>query len=420
MNTPTITTLDNGLTVILKEVHTAPIVSWWVAYRIGSRNEQTGRTGISHWVEHMMFKGTERYPKGTLDQAIDRAGGSWNAFTSMDYTMYHETLPAQHLDLALTLEADRMVNARFDRDEVESERGVIISERQGRENNPVFWLRETLRATAFRVHGYHHEIIGDLPDLRQISADQLYAHYCDHYVPANAFVVGVGSFETATVLERVREEYGRLTARPVPELFARPEPEQMGERRVVVERPGRTAFLQMSYRAPAATHPDWLKLAILDSILTGPGGPIDNKTSRLYQALVKTGIAASISGGLSETVDPYLFNLSVVVNQGRTLAEAEATLQAEIDRLLNDGITETELLRAGKQARASFAYEAESVTDQAYLLAISAILGQHDWADTYTERVQALTVEEINDVARRTLQSRYRTVGWLVPTESET
>ncbi|MEP7292145.1 MAG: pitrilysin family protein, partial [Chloroflexota bacterium] len=165
--------LSNGMVVLLKEVHSAPIVSWWVMYRIGSRNERTGTTGISHWVEHMMFKGTEQFPPGYLDKAIDRVGGSWNAQTFLDYTAYYETLPASEIDLALRLEADRMTNAQFDPEEVESERTVIISERQGAENSPMFWLGEEMQAAAFRVHGYHHEIIGDMTDLHTMTRDDL-------------------------------------------------------------------------------------------------------------------------------------------------------------------------------------------------------------------------------------------------------
>ncbi|MEO1289428.1 MAG: pitrilysin family protein, partial [Chloroflexota bacterium] len=163
--TDLVTQLSNGLQVILREVHSAPVISFWLAYHIGSRNERTGQTGISHWVEHMMFKGTQKFPAGVLDREIDRAGGQWNAFTSTDYTMYYATLPANRIQIALEAEADRMVNAEFDPAETESERTVIISERQGSENSPTFWLNEAVRASAFRVHGYHHTIIGDMADL---------------------------------------------------------------------------------------------------------------------------------------------------------------------------------------------------------------------------------------------------------------
>lgn len=408
--------LDNGLTVYLKPVHNAPIISWWLAYRVGSRNEPTGKTGISHWVEHMMFKGTEKYPAGVLDRLIDRVGGRWNAFTSLDYTMYHETLPAEHIDLALEAEADRMVNATFDPQETESERTVIISERHGGENNPMFWLREAMNAAAFRVHGYHHHVLGDLADLQGMTRDDLYDHYQRHYVPSNAFAIAVGAFDTATMLDKIKRYYGDLPLCDAPTLFTRPEPPQQGERRVVVERPGHTAFFRVAYHVPPATHNDWYKLDMLDSVLSGANSGADNKTSRLYQALVKTGIAVGVGGGVNETIDPYLYTVTATLRDGRTPQEAEAALDEQITRLIDDGITQKELDRAKKQARAAFAYETESASNQAYWIAQSAILGDDDWNDNYIAHIGAVTVDDLRDVAARYLQKRNRVVGWLIPT----
>ena len=224
MTTLTHSTLPNGLTVLLREAHSAPVISFWLAYRVGSRNEPTGQTGISHWVEHMMFKGTEQFPAGMLDREIDRAGGQWNAFTSMDATKYFETLPADKIDIAMRAEADRMVNAEFDAEETESERTVIISERQGAENQPTFWLQEGVRGSAFRVHGYHHEIIGDETDLRRMTRAELYAHYRRHYCPSNAAVIAVGAFDTDDMLARIHKLYGSIPSADVPDLFVRQEP----------------------------------------------------------------------------------------------------------------------------------------------------------------------------------------------------
>lgn len=412
-------TLDNGLTVILKEVHSAPVISWWVAYKVGSRNEPTGKTGISHWVEHMMFKGTEQFPAGMMDREIDRAGGQWNAFTSMDYTMYYETLPADKIDIAMRSEADRMVNATFDPDETESERTVIISERQGAENRPMFWLQEEVRGAAFRVHGYHHEILGDETDLRTMTRDDLYNHYRTHYSPANAIAVGVGAFDTDEMMAKVEEYYGQIPAEAIPNLFVRQEPEQQGERRVTVERPGKIAFYEICHRIPPATHEDWAKLEILDNIFTGSSGASDNKTSWLYQALVKTEIAASVGGGINPTIDPYLYSIIVTLREGRTIEEAEAIVLDQIKRLQEDGITEAELIKAKKQAKAAFAYSTESVTEQAYWLARSFILGDDNWFDNYVERLASVTLEDVQDVANRYLVTKNRVVGILQPTDPE-
>lgn len=411
--------LDNGLVVLLKEVHNAPLISWWVLYRVGSRNEHTGITGVSHWVEHMLFKGTEQFPAGYLDKAIDREGGAWNAQTFIDYTAYYETLPADRIDLALRLEADRMMNAQFDIEEVESERTVIISERQGAENSPLFWLGEEMQAAAFRVHGYHHEIIGDMVDLHTMTRDDLYNHYRAHYAPNNAIAVAVGDFNSDEMLARITELYGAIPAAPPPKLFVRPEPEQIGERRVRVERPGKTTFLDVSYKAPAASDPDWFSLAIINSILCGPsglgGGGIDNKTSRLYKALVETELAASVDGSLTPTIDPYLYAISVTVRDGHTTEEVEAALDEQIDRLVAGDITEQELNRAKKQARALFAYSTERVTMQAFWLAFAESFDSYNWFENYVASLEAVTLEDVRAAAAKYLRRQTRTVGYFVP-----
>lgn len=409
-------TLDNGLQVILREVHTAPVISFWVAYRVGSRNERTGQTGISHWTEHMLFKGTEKFPAGMLDREIDRAGGQWNAFTSTDYTMYYATLPENRIDLALEAEADRMVNALFDPEETESERTVIISERQGSENSPTFWLNEEVRAAAFRVHGYHHTILGDMADLETLSRDELYNHYRRYYQPSNAVIVAVGAFDSQEMLAQIKSHFADIPSDEKPTPFVRPEPEQQGERRVIVERPGMTAFLSLAHHVPDSTQDDWFKLEIIDSALTGAGSGIDNKTSRLYKALVKTGIAASIDGGMSETIDPYLYELTVTLNDGYTHQEAEDVIITEIERIKHEGISQKELDKAKKQAKASFAYSTESVTNQAYWIAQSAMLGDLQWYDNFLDRLKAITLDDIQATAQKYLVARHRITGLLVPT----
>ncbi|NDJ59761.1 MAG: insulinase family protein [Chloroflexi bacterium] len=411
--------LDNGMVVLLKEVHSAPLISWWVLYRVGSRNERTGITGVSHWVEHMLFKGTEKFPAGYLDKAVDRVGGAWNAQTFFDYTAYFETLPADKIDLGLEIEADRMMNAQFVPDEVESERTVIISERQGAENSPLFWLGEEVQAAAFRVHGYHHEIIGDMTDLETMTRDDLFGHYKTHYMPNNAIAVAVGAFDSETMLARIKAHYESIPAGEPPKVFVRPEPEQNGERRVSVERPGNASFIQVAYHVPSANDPDWFKLELINSILCGPdslgGGSIDNKTSRLYKALVETELAASVDGGITPTIDPFLYTIDITVRDGREHAEVEAALDAQIERLVSGNISQAELDRAKKQARALFAYSTERVTMQAFWLAFAENFGGYDWFETYVERLEAVTLDDVKAAARQYLRRQNRTVGWFVP-----
>src|SRR5512138_126449 len=239
-NTITKTTLSNGLKVFLKEIHTAPIVSSWLWYRVGSRDEVQGRTGVSHWVEHMQFKGTPQFPANVLDKSISREGGTWNAFTYMDWTAYFETMPANKIDLALRLEADRMVNSQFDPGEVASERTVITSEREGNENEPLFLLGEAIQQAAFRVHPYHHEVIGDMADLLTMGRDDLYNHYRAFYVPNNAVMAVAGDFDTQSMLARIQELFESIPAGGEPARLARPESPQNGEVHLSVEGPGTT------------------------------------------------------------------------------------------------------------------------------------------------------------------------------------
>ncbi|MFP4321940.1 MAG: M16 family metallopeptidase [Anaerolineales bacterium] len=414
--------LDNGMVVLLKETHSAPIISWWVFYRVGSRNEYTGQTGISHWVEHMMFKGTQKFPAGYLDKEIERNGGIWNAQTSFDYTAYFETLPADRIGLALEAEADRMMNAAFDAQEVESERTVIISERQGAENNPLFWLGEEVQAAAFRVHPYHHMIIGDMADLETMTRDDLFNHYKRFYVPNNAIAVAVGDFNSADMLAQIQQVYGDLPEGNVPDDLVRAEPPQSGERRVDVERPGSTQFLELLYRAPAVTDDDWFAFTALDSVLGGPSGPgggnIDHKTSRLYKGLVETGLAVEISSHLYMSKDPFGYNITVVVRDDRTLDETQAALDDLLDGLAENPITQAELDKAKKQARAAFAYATENATGQARWLGYAEMLGDYRLFTEFVDRLEAVTLADVNRVAGQYLRRNQRTMGRFIPQDA--
>jgi zinc protease len=416
------TTLSNGMLVLLKEIHTAPIISHWVWYRVGSRNEISGITGISHWVEHMLFKGTPQYPPTILDKAISRDGGFWNAFTYLDWTTFFETMPADKIDLALRLESDRMANSLFDPDEVASERTVIISERQGNENEPLFRLGEELQAAAFRVHSYHHEIIGDLADLQNIQRDDLYNHYRTYYVPNNAVLAIAGDFDTADMLDRIRELYEPLTPGPQNRWQPRSEPPQSGERRITVEGPGETTYIQVTHRSPEAAHPDFFPLTVLDSLLTGPsnlnmfGGGISNKTSRLYRALVEGELAVSVYGGLQATIDPFLHTITLVLRPDRKVEDVLAPLDAEIARLQEAPPPADELKRAVKQARAMFAYGSESITNQAFWLGFSEMFSTYDWFVTYLDRLAAVTPEDVQRAAQTYLRPQQRTLGVYLPT----
>ncbi len=422
------TTLDNGLMILLREAHTAPVASFWVWYRVGSRNEHLGITGISHWVEHMLFKGTPTFPKGEADKAISREGGAFNGMTWCDFTTYFATLPADRIELVLRIEADRMVNSLFDPDEVTSERTVIISERQGAENNPEFLLNEELMAAAFRVHPYGADTIGHMCDLETMTRDQLHVHYRTYYAPHNALAVAVGDFDAGEMLRLVEQHFGAIAdgspvgSRDVPSVTA-VEPPQRGERRVVFEGEGTVAYLQIVFRAPTVHEPDFYALTALDAALTGAsgltffGGGLTNKSSRLYKALVATELATGISGSLVPTVDPFVYGLSAVVRTGVGPAEVEEALDAELARVVAEPVTQEEVTKAIKQAKAQFAYSSESVTGQALWLGFSEIFADYTWFENYITNLSAVTVEDVQRVAQKYLKRSNRIVGWYVPNE---
>ncbi|MGZ8901194.1 MAG: M16 family metallopeptidase [Limisphaerales bacterium] len=409
----------------MKEIHTAPIISSWLWYRVGSRDDVPGQTGASHWVEHMQFKGTDQFPANMLDKAISREGGSWNAFTYIDWTAYFETMPAAKIDLALRLEADRMLNSRFDPDEVASERTVIISERQGHENEPLFLLGEAIQQTAFRVHSYHHEVIGDLADLRTMTREDLYHHYRKFYVPNNAIMAVAGDFETQSMLARIRELFEPAPAGPDPARLARPEPPQNGEVRLTVEGPGATSYVQVCYRFPPASHPDFFPLAVLDSLLAGPSnlnmfsGGISNKTSRLYRALVDKEYVVSVHGGAQATIDPFMYTFTMTVHPKRHPEEALTALDREIQRVKDEKVTKEEITRAIKQARALFAYGTDNITNQAFWLGYAEMFAEYNWFQTYLDRLSAVTAKDIQRVANEYFKPQSRVVGTYVPLEGK-
>jgi zinc protease len=406
-------------------MHHAPVTCFMVWYRLGSRHEVPGITGISHWIEHMLFRGTPKFPGGVLDRLVSREGGYWNAFTWVDFTAYHETMPAGRIDLALELEADRMVNALMAKEDVEAERTVILSERAMYENSPRFVLDEEVSAAVFRVHPYHHEIIGDVADLQTMTRADLLGYYQRYYVPNNAIVVAVGDFDTADMLNRIEAKFGSLSPGEFAPAIARQEPPQRGERRVIVNGPADAAQLAYAFRAPAATHPDYFALTLLNAAFAGGsslgmfGGGGSNKSSRLYKALVDTDLAVAAYGGLGPTIDPFLYTINVTVRDGCSLREVEAALEAELVRLQQEPITGRELAKAMKRAKVEFVTAGESITGQAQLLGMAeAVVGDYRWYEMVLDQLSAVTLADLARVCQAYLHKRNRTVGWYEPEEN--
>jgi len=414
--------LENGLQVLLLESHSAPVATFWVWYRVGSRNELPGQTGISHWVEHMLFKGTPTHPKGMLTRYIDRLGGRWNAFTWKDYTAYHEVLPAEHLDVAIRLEADRQINTIFDPAEVESERTVIISEREGAENFPSYLLREEVDAAAHKVHPYRGPVIGWKEDLRTITRDDLYRHYQTYYRPNNAVVVAVGAFDAEGVLRRIRESFAPIPPGDAPPPVRARDPLQEGERRLVLRRPGgATAYVHLAYHVPEAAHPDHAPLLVLDGVLSGfksvvpfegAGGV---RSSRLYRALVETELASDAGSSLTPSVDPTLFRVMATARVGVEPAAVEERMRAELERLTRDPVDAAELAKVKKQAKAQYVFAQDGVYRMALALGAYAIVETPAGFAQLLDRLDRVTAEDVMRVAAAYLRADRLTAGWYIP-----
>jgi zinc protease len=416
--------LDNGLKVIVQEVHTAPLASVWCWYKVGSKDEVPGCTGVSHWVEHMNFKGTTNIPKEQIKGIVEKFGGSWNGYTWIDQTTYMETASTEGLDRMLFIEAERMANCTYDPDDCESERTVIISELQGGENDPDTLLEQEVVAAAFKVHPYRHPTIGWLSDLQTMTRDDLYQYYRRNYVPNNATVVVVGDVDSDEVFRKVEQKFGSIPAGAAPKRRRLEEPAQLGERRVEVRRPGTTAYLKLAYHAPGVSDPDFFPMLVLDAILSGAKGinlwssfrtPPPQRSARLYRALVETRLASSVSGGLLPTEHPFLYLISATAIDGVRPADVEGAATEALNRVAKEGITNRELVKAQNQLRARLVFENDSVTNLGHQLGYFETVATTDIYRDAPNRIAAVTEEDVNRAAAKYLGADRRTVGWFNP-----
>jgi zinc protease len=414
---------DNGLTVFVQEMHTAPLVSAWCWYKVGSKDERPGLTGVSHWVEHMNFKGTTNIPREKVKGIIEEFGGTWNGYTWIDQTTYLETATRDALDRMLFIEAERMANGLYLPEDCESERTVIISELQGGENDPEQLLDTEVTAAAFKAHAYRHPTIGWLADLQSMTRDDLYGYYRQYYVPNNATLVVVGDVDSDQVLELAARRFNDIQPGTLPPRTRTAEPAQLGERRVRVEKEGTASYLKLAYHAPAVTDPDFFPLLLLDAALTGAKGVNlwssfrnpPQRSARLYRALVDGRLASSVFGALLPTEDPFLYTVSIATSDGVPLEVVEEAALRELDAVRREGITPAELEKARHQLRARLVFEADSVTNIAHQLGYF-----HTIADVglYHRLWDSIAAVRLDDVARAAgrLASANRTVGWFVPT----
>ena len=417
-------TLDNGLKVIVQEEHTAPLASVWCWYKVGSKDERPGLTGVSHWVEHMNFKGTTNIPRDQVKGIIERFGGSWNGYTWIDQTTYLETATCAAIDRMLFIESERMARCLYHPDDCESERTVIISELQGGENDPDQLLDQELVATAFKAHTYRHPTIGWLSDLESMTRDDLYGYYRRYYIPNNATLVIVGDLDTDDVLARVDRHFGVIPAGPTPERIVTREPEQTGERRLVIRKPGTTAYLKLGFHAPGVAQAGFFPAVVLDAVLTGAKGinlwssfrvPPPQRRSRLYRALVDSGLASAVSGGMLPTEQPFLYIVSATAAAGTPLGAVEERLLAEVDRVRRDGITMEELQTAKTQLRARLVFDNDSVTNIAHQLGYYETIANADVFLNAASSIEAVTLEAVAGLAGDMLAASNRTIGWFDP-----
>ena len=418
------TVLDNGLKVLIQEVHTAPLASVWCWYRVGSKDEGPGVTGVSHWCEHMNFKGTKNIPRDQVKGIIEKFGGSWNGYTWIDQTTYLETASRDALDRMLFIEAERMDASLYDPADCESERTVIISELQGGENDPEQLLDTEVTAAAFKVHPYHHPTIGWLSDLETMTRDDLYGHYRKYYVPSNATLVIVGDVDTETTLKSVEKHFGAISPGVPPARVKQSEPEQQAERRVVLRKPGTTAYWKAGFHAPAFDDEMFFPLLVADAVLNGAaglniwsGGGVarPQRSARLYRALVDQGLASMVSGALMPTQHPYLYSIQAAVADGQALSAVEAAMLAEIDKLRTAGITPEELKKVHAQLRARFVYDGDSVTDIAHQIGYFETIAEWSAYHNLRRRLDAVTIEQVQAAAMKYLAPANCTIGWFEP-----
>jgi zinc protease len=418
------TTLDNGLKVLIQEEHTAPLASVWCWYKVGSKDERPGLTGVSHWVEHMNFKGTTNIPRDQVKGIIEHFGGMWNGYTWIDQTTYLETATREALDRMLFIEAERMANCLYHPDDCESERTVIISELQGGENDPDQLLDQEVTATAFKAHTYRHPTIGWLSDLQTMTRDDLYSYYRRYYVPNNATLVIVGDVDTDAALRLVNHHFAAISAGPELPRLKTVEPVQTGERRVTIRKEGTAAYLKASFHAPAATERDFVPLVVLDAVLTGAKGlnlwssfrvAPPQRSARLYRALVDRGLASSVSGSVVPTAQPFLYTVSATATEGTSLSGVEAVLLEELDRVQREGISASELAKAQAQLKARLVFENDSVTNIAHQLGYFETIASVDLYTTLPPAIATATVDDVVAAARHILSASNRTIGWFEP-----
>ena len=404
---------SNGLSVLLLEDHSAPVLTVMVTYRVGSRNEVTGTTGATHLLEHLMFKGSTnfhpRIGKG-FDTLMDSIGGINNATTSYDRTNYYENLPSDQLELALQLEADRMRGLLLREEDRQPEMTVVRNEFERDENDPSSALFKEIAATAFLAHPYHHPVIGWRSDIEKVSIDKLREFYDTFYWPNNATVTLIGDFSTASALTLIKKYFGAIprSPQPIPQVYTE-EPAQSGPRRVIVRRPGELGVVNVAFKVPAATHVDHAPLEILGALLS------EGKTSRLYRALIDPNLAVTANAGQEFLRDPTLFLVSATLAPGSNHEQIEKILLGQIAQVQKSGVTPAEVSRALNKLLAGLAFARDGAFAIAGQINEPIAVGNWQLYLTQLDTLRAVTTADVQRVARTYLLEDRSTTGWYIP-----
>ncbi|MCI4340300.1 MAG: insulinase family protein [Thermoplasmata archaeon] len=418
--------LPNGLEVLLAPDPDSPTASVWVWYRVGSKNEWPGVTGASHWVEHMLFLGSPKFKKGEIDRAIVEVGGTLNAFTDNDFTAYFTTVPREHLAVPLAIEADRMTRALIAPKEVERERTIIRSEREGNENWPEFRVDEELYAVAFQRHPYRWDALGYPEDILSLTPAGLAAYYRKFYGTRNAVLVVTGGFEPAAVRSEIRRRFGRLPRSGVDPTVHAVEPPPTGERRSSLSGPGTTPFLEIGWRAPAVSDPTLPATVLIDVLLGGEtrlfaagsmwGRSPEHPSARLYRRLVDGGLAVRATSEWRPRIHPSLFTIHAQAVRGVSLDRIESAIVDEVRRLGRSGPSRSELADARTKIARAAALSYEGATRTGFRLGYFAMLGPPGFEARLLRRVLTVPARDIAATARAVFAETGRTVVQYEPT----
>ena len=409
-------TLKNGLKVLVLEDHKAPSATFQIWYRVGSRDENIGKTGLSHLLEHMMFKGTKKHGPKTFSQTIQRAGGTDNAFTTKEYTGYFEVLASDRIGLPIELEADRMENLVLTKDAVLSERDVVTEERRLRyEDDPQSLVYEQVMAMAFNNHPYRWPVIGWMSDLKYLDPDALVSHYRAYYAPNNAVVIVVGDVKKEDIVSRVSSAFGNIPVGPKIKAVKIEDDEQRGERRFFVKKEAELPFIISAYKVPDIQHEDGFALDVLASILS------DGKSSRLYHTLVyEQQIALSVWAGYEGLYkDPFLFITGATAASGKNIEDVEKAINDEIEKIKKGAPSEHEVQKAKNQIEASFIMGQDSIYMQARMIGTFEMIGGWRLWEKYLEGIRQVSPEDIMRVAVKYLVADTRTTGILIPQKGD-